>query len=130
MFVTRNLRVYCFIKIYLLDLENNIFLSGLGHHIGALTAKSILDTFSNNDYVNILNYTDKTNYLVPCFENMLVQATKENIKLFSDAVDCLIPEGKTQLGQALEVAFKLLEEVCRNLLSSQCFSYCFCSMCN
>lgn len=90
------------------------YFSGLGHHIGALTVKSILDTLSNNDYVNIMNYTDKTNYLVPCFQEMLVQATKENIQLFSEAVDSLDPEGKTQLGQALEVAFNLLAKV--NLL--------------
>lgn len=58
-----------------------------------------------------MNYTDKTNYLVPCFNDMLVQATEENIELFGKAVDSLDPEGKTQLGQALEVAFKLLAEV-------------------
>lgn len=58
-----------------------------------------------------MNYTDKTNYLVPCFEDMLVQATKENIELFTDAVDTLDPEGKTQLGQALKEAFKLLAKV-------------------
>lgn len=58
-----------------------------------------------------MNYTDKTNYLVPCFGDRLVQATKENIQLFNDAVDNLQPEGKTQLGQALEVAFNLLAKV-------------------
>lgn len=58
-----------------------------------------------------MNYTDRTNYLVPCFEDMLVQATKENIGLFSEAIDSLDPEGKTQLGQALEVAFNLLAKV-------------------
>lgn len=58
-----------------------------------------------------MNYTDRTNYLVPCFEDMLVQATKENIGLFTEAIDSLDPEGKTQLGQALEVAFNLLAKV-------------------
>lgn len=113
---TANPHFQILIHFYYLETQINNFL-GLGHHIGALTAKSILDTFSNNDYVNIMNYTDKTNYIVPCFEDMLVQATKENIQLFGEALDSLKPEGKTQLGQALEVAFKLLAKVCLSVYS-------------
>lgn len=84
----------------------------MGKHIGALTAYSILDTFSNNDYVNVLNYSETTDYTVPCFENRLIQATKENIHVFKDAIDRLMPSGKTQLEQALVVAFELLSKVC------------------
>lgn len=84
---------------------------GMGKHIGALTAYSILDTFSNNDYVNVLNYSETTDYIVPCFENQLIQATKENVHVFKDAIDRLEPNGKTQLEQALVIAFDLLSKV-------------------
>ncbi|KAJ8923671.1 hypothetical protein NQ315_010251, partial [Exocentrus adspersus] len=90
-------------------MDNSGSMKGMGHHIGSLTASSILDTFSNNDYINVFNYSSTTNYTIPCFENMLVQATKENIGIFKEAISRMEPEGKTNLGQALEVAFELLK---------------------
>lgn len=86
----------------------------MGKHIGVLTVNSILDTFSNNDYVNIFNYSETTNYMVPCFENLLVQATRENIRIFKEAIKRLEPTGKTKLSQALEKAFDLLSLVSLN----------------
>ncbi|CAG9816684.1 unnamed protein product [Phaedon cochleariae] len=91
-------------------IDNSGSMTGMGHHIGSLTAFSILDTFSNNDYVNVLNYSSTTNYTIPCFENMLVQATEENIIVFKEAINNLKPDGKTHVGQALGVAFELLEK--------------------
>ncbi|CAG9759535.1 unnamed protein product [Ceutorhynchus assimilis] len=91
-------------------IDNSGSMDGMGRHIGALTAHSILDTFSNNDYVNVLNYSETTDYIVPCFENHLVQATKENIHVFKDAIDRLEPNGKTLLEQALAIAFELLNK--------------------
>ncbi|VEN50274.1 unnamed protein product, partial [Callosobruchus maculatus] len=95
-------------KDVIILMDNSGSMDGMGHHIGSLTAFNILDTFSNNDYVNVLNYSSKTNYTIPCFQDMLVQATKENINVFKDAISALEPEGKTNLAQALEVAFDLL----------------------
>ncbi|KAG5870579.1 Voltage-dependent calcium channel subunit alpha-2/delta-3 [Gonioctena quinquepunctata] len=88
--------------------DNSGSMTGMGHHISLLTASSILDTLSNNDYVNVLNYSSSTNYTIPCFGDMLVQATEENIAIFKRAISQLDPEGKTQLDQALQVAFELL----------------------
>nr|XP_023018198.1 voltage-dependent calcium channel subunit alpha-2/delta-3-like [Leptinotarsa decemlineata] len=89
-------------------IDNSGSMTGIGHHIAVMTASSILDTFSNNDYVNILNYSSVANYTIPCFANMLVQATEENISIFKSAISKLIPDGKTQLDHALQVAFELL----------------------
>lgn len=83
----------------------------MGRHLAAITAFNILDTFSNNDYINVMYYNVTTNYTIPCFENMLVQATKENIFLFKKAIEKLKPAGKTKLSQALETAFDLLSNV-------------------
>ncbi|KAJ8926857.1 hypothetical protein NQ314_020708, partial [Rhamnusium bicolor] len=97
-------------KDVIILMDNSGSMEGMGHHIGSLTVSSILETFSNNDFINVLNYSSTTNYTIPCFENTLVQATKENIEIFRRAIELLEPDGKTRLGQALEVAFKLLEK--------------------
>lgn len=96
----------------------------MSHHIGSLTAYNILDTFSNNDFVNVLNYSSFTNYTIPCFEDMLVQATEENIKIFKEAIGLLKPSGKTQLDQALEMAFNLLAKVTKTTRSHNELPWC------
>lgn len=84
----------------------------MGKHLGVLTASSILDTLSNNDYVNILNYTEgRSNYTIECFKDLLVQATEENIKVFKDELQKLKPTNKTDITVGLETAFKLLAHV-------------------
>lgn len=100
----------------------------MGHHIGSLTASSILDTFSNNDFINVLNYSSTTNYTIPCFENMLVQATRENIDIFRKAIELMQPEGKTDIAQALGVAFNLLKSVSSNLEKYTMFHFSFYTM--
>ncbi|KAL1493158.1 hypothetical protein ABEB36_011269 [Hypothenemus hampei] len=106
-------------------IDNSGSMNGMGKHIGSLTAYSILDTFSNNDYVNVLNYSETTEYIIPCFTNQLIQATKENIRVFKEAIDKLEPNGKTQLRPALKTAFQLLNDYrvkrkCDNENSTDC----------
>ncbi|KAJ3639553.1 hypothetical protein Zmor_002907 [Zophobas morio] len=86
-------------------------MDGMGRHIGALTVNTILDTFSNNDYVNVLFYSNETtNFSIPCFRDLLVQATPENIMIFKEAIRHFYPSGKTDLPQALQMAFDILEK--------------------
>lgn len=80
-------------------------------HIAAFTVKNILDTFSNNDYINLLNYSTTVDYIVPCFKDQLIQATRENIAVFKSAVEGLEANQKSQLKDALTKAFELLKEV-------------------
>lgn len=51
--------------------------------LAELLVKNLLDTFSNNDFFNILTYSDFIMPLVNCFKDELVQATPENIKIFT-----------------------------------------------
>ncbi len=89
-------------------LDNSGSMTGFRNFIAQLTVKSILDTFSNNDFINILWYSKNVTTLVPCFsvkknfchfywneysdlvlffkQNTLVQATPENIEVFNAAV--------------------------------------------
>ncbi|XP_050314847.1 voltage-dependent calcium channel subunit alpha-2/delta-3 [Anthonomus grandis grandis] len=98
-------------KDVIILIDNSGSMDGMGKHIGKLIAYSILDTFSNNDYVNVLNYSDsKSSYTVPCFANQLIQATKENIRVFKEVIEKLVPSGKTTLEPALIEAFELLNK--------------------
>lgn len=83
----------------------------MGKHIGALTVKKILETLSNNDYINIISYNVTSKFVVPCFEDTLVQATRENIDILNDAVEKLVPDEKSNIASALERTLELLKEV-------------------
>lgn len=48
-------------------LDNSGSMTGFRNFIAQLTIKSVLDTFSNNDFINIYNYSDTVRELVPCF---------------------------------------------------------------
>ena len=48
-------------------LDNSGSMTGFRNFIAQLTIKSILDTFSNNDFINIYNYSETVRELVPCF---------------------------------------------------------------
>lgn len=48
-------------------LDNSGSMTGYRNFLAQLTVKSILDTFSNNDYINILVYSKNVTNLVPCF---------------------------------------------------------------
>lgn len=42
------------------------------------TVEAILDTLSDNDYVNVFRFSDVTEETVPCFRDMLVQVSRRN----------------------------------------------------
>lgn len=48
-------------------LDNSGSMTGFRNFIAQLTVKSILDTFSNNDFINILIYSKNVTNLVDCF---------------------------------------------------------------
>lgn len=92
-------------------LDNSGSMQGMGKHIAAFTVKSILETLSNNDYINIMSYNVTSKFVVPCFEDMLVPATKENIAILNEAVENLVPDEKSNIIGALEKTFLLLKKV-------------------
>lgn len=73
------------------------------------TVNSILDTLSNNDFVTLLKYANETTELVPCFKDMLIQATPENLDTFKKSLDTLKTEGPANLTDAFTKAFSLLK---------------------
>lgn len=89
-------------------LDNSGSMTGYRSYIAQYTIRSLLDTFSNNDFINILHFSKSTDELIPCFKDILVQATPENIEVFNNAVAELQPEGYANVTVALEKAFQLL----------------------
>lgn len=48
-------------------------MTGMRREIARHVVHNILDTLSNNDYVNIFTFSNTTDPLVECFDNRLVQ---------------------------------------------------------
>ncbi|XP_030376767.1 voltage-dependent calcium channel subunit alpha-2/delta-3 [Scaptodrosophila lebanonensis] len=86
-------------------------MTGFRSHVAKFTIRSILDTFSNNDFFNIYSYSASVEDIIPCFSDALVQATPENINVFNDAIANLPdPEGYANVTLAYEKAFQLLRK--------------------
>lgn len=48
-------------------LDNSGSMTGYRNYIAQLTIKNLLDTFSNNDFVNIFNFSTTVSQIIPCF---------------------------------------------------------------
>uniref|UniRef100_A0A1A9WBW9 VWFA domain-containing protein n=1 Tax=Glossina brevipalpis TaxID=37001 RepID=A0A1A9WBW9_9MUSC len=91
-------------------LDNSGSMAGFRRHVGKFTIRSILDTFSNNDFFTVFNYSTGVDDLIPCFKGALVQATPENKNVFNDAISKMEPTGYANLSLAYEKAFQLLKK--------------------
>ncbi|XP_019696117.1 voltage-dependent calcium channel subunit alpha-2/delta-3 isoform X3 [Harpegnathos saltator] len=93
--------------VILMDTSGSM--TGMGKTIAKTTVSSILDTLSNNDFVTLLKYSNDTSDMVPCFKDMLIQATPENLETFKKSMDNVKPEGIANLTTAFTAAFSLLK---------------------
>lgn len=102
--------------IILFDVSGSM--TGFKNYVARRTLGSILDTLSNNDYVNVYTFKNKTEFVVACFVD-LVQATPENLKTLSDTLEPTdkgkthkVPlEGYANLTTAYIKAFTTLKQV-------------------
>ncbi|PBC33968.1 Voltage-dependent calcium channel subunit alpha-2/delta-3 [Apis cerana cerana] len=99
--------------VILMDTSGSM--TGMGKTIGCIqciqsrtTVSVILDTLSNNDFVTVLSYANETYDVVPCFKDMLIQATPENVDTFKKALIDVKTEGLANLTEAFTKAFSLL----------------------
>ncbi|XP_043273929.1 voltage-dependent calcium channel subunit alpha-2/delta-3 isoform X2 [Venturia canescens] len=93
--------------VILVDVSGSM--EGMGRTIAIATVSSILDTLSNNDFVTILQYTNETDEIVPCFKDKLIQATPENLKTFKEKLQDMDPGEAANLTWAFTRAFNLLK---------------------
>ncbi|XP_003707444.1 ca[2+] channel Muscle-specific alpha2/delta subunit isoform X2 [Megachile rotundata] len=93
--------------VILMDTSGSM--TGMGKTIARTTVNVILDTLSNNDFVTVLSYTNETYDMVPCFKDMLIQATPENVDTFKKSLYSVKTEGLANLTEAFNRAFSLLK---------------------
>ncbi|GAB5573406.1 voltage-dependent calcium channel subunit alpha-2/delta-4 isoform X5 [Prionailurus iriomotensis] len=85
-------------------------MKGLRMTIAKHTISTILDTLGENDFVNIIAYSDYIHYIEPCFKGILVQADRDNREHFKQLVDELMVKGVGVVNQALTEAFQILKQ--------------------
>ncbi|XP_076877755.1 voltage-dependent calcium channel subunit alpha-2/delta-4 isoform X2 [Brachyhypopomus gauderio] len=95
-------------------------MKGLKLTIAKHTINTILDTLGENDFVNIIAYTDYVRYVEPCFEGTLVQADLDNREHFKLLVEELHVKGEGKVKPAMKEAFRVLNEATVNIQGSLC----------
>lgn len=60
-------------------LDSSGSMSGSSFEIAIATIEAILDTLSDNDYVNLIVFSDVTRSAVPCFKDKMVSMRDKNI---------------------------------------------------
>ncbi|XP_034033223.1 voltage-dependent calcium channel subunit alpha-2/delta-4-like [Thalassophryne amazonica] len=104
--------------IIMLDVSGSM--KGLKMTIAKHTINTILDTLGENDFVNVIAYTDYVRYVEPCFKGTLVQADLDNREHFKILVDELHVKGEAKLKNAMKESFKILNEARINGQGSMC----------
>ncbi|KAI8438780.1 hypothetical protein MSG28_011164 [Choristoneura fumiferana] len=100
--------------IVLFDVSGSM--TGFKNYVARTTLKSLLDTLSNNDYVNVYAFKNDTHLVMNCSEG-LVQATKENIGTILHTLTPtdggkkhkILLEGNANLTKAYIKAFEMLK---------------------
>ncbi|XP_066524983.1 voltage-dependent calcium channel subunit alpha-2/delta-4 [Hoplias malabaricus] len=85
-------------------------MKGLRLTIAKHTINTILDTLGENDFVNVIAYSDYVQYVEPCFKGALVQADLDNREHFKVLVEGLHVKGEGKVKKAMKEAFRVLNE--------------------
>ncbi|KAM4601688.1 voltage-dependent calcium channel subunit alpha-2/delta-4-like [Polymixia lowei] len=104
--------------IIMVDISGSM--KGLKMTIAKHTINTILDTLGENDFVNVIAYTDYVRYVEPCFRGTLVQADLDNREHFKILVDELHVKGEAKIKKAMKESFKILNEARANGQGSMC----------
>ncbi|XP_050520547.1 voltage-dependent calcium channel subunit alpha-2/delta-3 isoform X2 [Daktulosphaira vitifoliae] len=98
-------------KDILILVDNSGSMMGQSKIIARHVINTLLDTLSVNDYVNVLVFNNETEEVVPCYKDLLVQATLANIRELKLGVENIAePNNISDFRIALTVAFKTLEK--------------------
>ncbi|XP_076657367.1 voltage-dependent calcium channel subunit straightjacket isoform X4 [Halictus rubicundus] len=93
--------------VILIDTSGSM--TGMRREIARHVVNNILDTLGNNDFVNIITFSNITKEVVPCFNDTLVQANLANVRELKRAISNLDTEKIANFSLALSTAFELLE---------------------
>nr|XP_057934647.1 voltage-dependent calcium channel subunit alpha-2/delta-1-like isoform X1 [Doryrhamphus excisus] len=93
--------------LILVDASGSV--SGLTLKLIRTSVSEMLETLSDDDYVNVVYFNDKATHAA-CFEN-LVQANVRNKRILKEAVQGISAKGTTKYKEGFELAFKQLAQV-------------------
>ncbi|CAF1134734.1 unnamed protein product [Adineta steineri] len=94
--------------IILIDASGSM--TGLKRSIAIQTVETILDTLSDDDFVQILKFQDSATRIDDCFQGGLVQATVENRHRFRTSVNNNFQtDNIANFSKALDMAFDILD---------------------
>lgn len=92
-------------------LDSSSSMSDKSFELAITTANSILDTLGEDDFVNLITFSDVVTSPVPCFKDKMVRATPDNVKEIKAAVKAVKLENTANFTAGLEYAFTLLHKV-------------------
>ncbi|XP_048865382.1 voltage-dependent calcium channel subunit alpha-2/delta-4 isoform X2 [Brienomyrus brachyistius] len=104
--------------VIVIDISGSM--KGLRLTIAKHAINTILDTLGENDFVNIIAYSDYVHYVEPCFEGTLVQADLDNREHFKMLVEELHAKGEGKVNKAMKESFRILSEATANGQGSLC----------
>ncbi|XP_070709554.1 voltage-dependent calcium channel subunit alpha-2/delta-1-like [Pempheris klunzingeri] len=93
--------------LILVDASGSV--SGLTLKLIRTSVSKMLETLSDDDYVNVVYFNEKASYAA-CFEN-LVQANVRNKRMLKDAVQTITAKGITNYRGGFELAFEQLAQM-------------------
>uniref|UniRef100_A0A3Q0R6F6 Calcium channel, voltage-dependent, alpha 2/delta subunit 1a n=1 Tax=Amphilophus citrinellus TaxID=61819 RepID=A0A3Q0R6F6_AMPCI len=93
--------------LILVDASGSV--SGLTLKLIKISVGKMLETLSDDDYVNVVYFNDKAMFAA-CFEN-LVQANVRNKRILKDAVENITAKGITNYTAGFDWAFKQLKKM-------------------
>uniref|UniRef100_A0A8C5ND98 VWFA domain-containing protein n=1 Tax=Gouania willdenowi TaxID=441366 RepID=A0A8C5ND98_GOUWI len=91
--------------VIIVDVSGSV--SGLTLKLMKTSVMEMLDTLSDDDYVNVARFNEKADAVVPCFRT-LVQANVRNKKIFKEAVMLMQAKGTTDYKSGFTFAFEQL----------------------
>ncbi|KDR23041.1 voltage-dependent calcium channel subunit alpha-2/delta-3 isoform X3 [Zootermopsis nevadensis] len=97
-------------KDMLILVDNSGSMTGIRKEIARHVVSNILDTLGNNDFVNIFNFSEEIDEVVPCFKDMLVQANLANVREFKQGMKDLHTDKIANFSAVLSKAFELLQQ--------------------
>ncbi|XP_076165059.1 voltage-dependent calcium channel subunit straightjacket isoform X2 [Ptiloglossa arizonensis] len=97
-------------KDILILIDTSGSMTGIRREIARHVVNNILDTLGNNDFVNIITFSNVTKEVVPCFNDTLVQANLANVRELKRAISNLETEKIANFSLALTTAFELLKD--------------------
>ncbi|KAJ8670395.1 hypothetical protein QAD02_001654 [Eretmocerus hayati] len=107
-------------KDVLILVDTSGSMTGMRKEIARHVVNNILDTLGNNDFVNIIKFSNVTEHAVPCFGDTLVQANLANIRELKNGMSEMNTERIADFKLILTYSFDLLKRFRNESLGASC----------